>query len=93
MATIMSQRKLDAQQVEEKLREFGFTTKCPVSGHSSWTLVDDFVTVVQWNKQIVFKNTYPAVMLACNECGYMALFSAIKLGLVNPNEDDADEDE
>ena len=93
MATIMSHSKLNAEQVEEKLREFGFTTKCPVSGHSSWTLVDEFVTVVPWSKKrgFVFNNTIPAVMLACNECGYMALFSAVKLGIVDPNEEGADE--
>ena len=94
MVTILSQRKLDPKKIEGKLRELGATTKCPVSGHSEWTLADEFVTVVPWDEKkrnTVFNNSYPAVMLACNGCGYMALFSAIKLGLVNLEEESADE--
>ena len=91
MATILSQRKLDPQKIEEKLRQFGATNKCPVSGHSDWTLVDEFVSVVPWDKKFIFNNSYPAVMLGCNGCGYMALFSAIVLGLVSPDEEVVDE--
>ena len=87
MATKLTQRKVTSEEVRERLRDFGFTIKCPVSGHSSWTLVNDFVTVVQWEDKVIFNNSYPAVMLACDGCGYMALFSAIKLGLVEPDKE------
>ena len=94
MATILSQRKLDPKKIEEKLRQFGSDNKCPISGHYSWAIADEFVSVVPWsgkNRNFLFNNTYPAVMLACNGCGYMALFSAMKLGLVDLHEEDADE--
>ena len=90
MATKVSYRKVNKSRIEEKLHEFGAMNKCPVSGHSQWSIADEFVTVVPWsgkNRNFVFNNTYPAVMLACNGCGYMALFSAVVLGLVDRNED------
>lgn len=91
MATTVSYRKLDKAIIEDKLREFGATNKCPISGHNSWTIADEFVTVVPWsgkNRNFIFSSTFPAVMLACNGCGYMALFSALKLGLVEQYEED-----
>ena len=94
MATILSQRKLDPMKIQEKLREFGATNKCPISGHTEWSIADEFVTVVPWDEKkrnIVFNNSYPAVMLACNGCGYMALFSAVVLGLVDRNEGNIDD--
>ena len=68
MATILSQRKLDPKKIEEKLRQFGSDNKCPISGHYSWAIADEFVSVVPWsgkNRNFLFNNTYPAVMLAC----------------------------
>lgn len=53
--------------------------------------MEEFVTVVPWEDGFTFSGTYPAVMLACNGCGYMALFSAIVLGLVEPDEVSSDE--
>lgn len=90
MATKTSYRRVDKARVDEKLREFGAANKCPVSGHSDWTIIDDFVSVVPWNRNFVFDNTYPAVMLGCNGCGYMALFSATVLGLVDPYDEETE---
>ena len=90
MATKVSYRKVNKSLIEEKLHEFGAMNKCPVSGHRLWSIADEFVSVVPWsgkNRNFLFNNTYPAVMLACNGCGYMALFSAIILGLVSPGEE------
>ena len=94
MATKVSYRKVNKSLIEEKLHEFGVTNKCPVSGHNLWSIADEFVSVVPWsgkNRNFLFNNTYPAVILACNGCGYMALFSAIVLGLVSPDEEVVDE--
>lgn len=91
MATKESHRAIDRDQIEKKLREFGAANKCPISGHAEWTIVEEFVSVVPWEDGFKFGGTYPAVMLACNGCGYMALFSAIVLGLVEPDEVSSDE--
>ena len=94
MTTPLSQLELDQENIKRKLLEFGVSNKCPVSGHNDWTLVKEFVSVVSWNgenKSFTFNSAYPAVMLACGGCGYMALFSAVKLGLVNRNGEGTDE--
>ena len=94
MPTAISEHKLDPESVKEKLREFGFANKCPMSGHTEWSLASEFVTVVPYKdkeKNIIFNPAFPAVMLACNGCGYMALFSAIILGLVDRHEEGVDE--
>lgn len=94
MSTAISNQKVDPERVNKKLREFGVTNKCPMSGHSDWTLVNEFVTVVPYKdseRRITFDPAIPAVMLACRGCGYMALFSAIKLGLVERHEEEVDE--
>ena len=87
MATKESQRVIDKDRIEQKLREFGAANKCPISGHAEWTIVEEFVSVVPWENKFNFSGSYPAVMLACNGCGYLALFSAIILGLVDREED------
>ena len=91
MATKLSQLELSEKQIEEKLRQTGVTLTCPVSGHSQWTIVNDFVSVIPWDGKYIFNNSYPAIMLGCKGCGYMALFSAVVLGLVNPDEESSDE--
>lgn len=87
MTTVFTRQsdKINTELVKEALAEVLINLECPFSGHQTWTIVDQFVTVVPWSDRIVFNNAYPAVMLVCNECGYMALFSAIKLGLVAPD--------
>ena len=86
MATTLTQtKKIDTKQVEEALDEVLSNFKCPFSGHRSWAIVDELVTITPWIEGIVPDHSYPAVMLACNGCGYVALFSAIKLGLVSPD--------
>ena len=93
MATTVSYRKLDKAIIEDRLRNRSYH-RCPVSGHSQWSIADEFVSVVPWsgkNRNFIFNNTYPAVMLACNGCGYIALFSAVMLGLVERSEEALDE--
>ena len=85
-----ARRKLDLERVEKALEETLTSFVCPFSGHSSWTIAEELVTVVPLkNRGIVIGNSYPAVMIACAGCGYMALFSAKILGLY----DEEDEDE
>lgn len=84
-----ARRKLDLKRVEKALEETLTSFVCPFSGHSSWTIAEEFVTVVPLkNRGIVIGNSYPAVMLACTGCGYMALFSAKILGLYEEDEDE-----
>lgn len=90
MTTKTAWRKLDLKRVEKALDEKLTNFKCPFSGHNNWTIVEEFVTVVPLKNQgIVIGTSYPAVMLACTGCGYMALFSAKILGLY----DEEDENE
>lgn len=82
--------KLDVQEVEEALRKVWTNYECPFSGHQSWTIVDELVKLTPYETsftvsnehRMVVSNVYPAVMLVCNGCGYMALFSAVALGLI-----------
>ena len=94
MATALSEETFDQERVKEKLLEFGVTNKCPMSGHNEWSLADEFVTVVPYkskNRNFAFNKAFPAVMISCGACGYMALFSAIKLGLVEHHDEDIDD--
>ena len=71
-------------KAEEALRKFWLNPKCPFSGHNEWTLVEDYVEVRPYfqGSLAVGGTVYPAVMVICNGCGYMAMFSGIRLGLL-----------
>lgn len=88
-----ARRKLDLKQVEKTLDETLTNFVCPFSGHNTWTIAKELVTVVPHKSHaLVMGNSYPAVMIACTGCGYMALFSAKILGLYD-EEDAGEEDE
>ena len=94
MATTLTQRhdaKIDMDRVTDALQKVGATAKCPYAGddsnHRGWGLADEFVAIVPYNnvRGIGLHQSYPAVLLACEACGHMALFSAIQLGLISPD--------
>ena len=95
MATTVIQRasmKIDVDETAKVLERVGATARCPYAGndteHRGWGLADEFVAIVPYNdaRGIILHQSYPAVMLACETCGHMALFSAIKLGLISLDE-------
>lgn len=87
MTTKVAPQKLDLNRVVKAIKDKGVSAKCPFSGHESWSLVDELVTAIPLkNHGIVLGNSYPAIMLVCTGCGYMALFSAKVLGLYSEDE-------
>jgi len=86
----MEPGKVDAEKARQALASVWKTPRCPFSGHNEWTLVEDFVELRPYfrGSLAVGGPVYPAVMAICNGCGYMALFSAVKLGLLGREEKD-----
>ena len=93
MATTTMRRlgtKIDVDKMAEVLERVGATTKCPFAGddenHGNWSFAEEFVTIVPYNTNrgaVLAGNSYPAVMIACNGCGYTALFNAVMLGILD----------
>ena len=93
MATAITRRlgtKIDVDQMAEALNRAGATVKCPFAGddddHGDWSFADEFVTIVPYNTDkgaVLAGSSYPAVMIACNGCGYTALFNAVMLGILD----------
>lgn len=48
---------------------------CPVCGTSAWTMGDHVVSFAR------VAADYWAIILACDNCGYMRLFNAVRIGL------------
>ena len=99
MATALTQRadtKIDLKQLGEALERVGANTKCPFSDndndHGGWSFAEQFVSIVPYSRNrgaVLGGTSYPVVMIACNGCGYTALFNAVMLGLLDaesPNE-------
>ena len=84
----MSREHFDSAKVEQALRKVWRNARCPFSGDNNWTLVQDYVEVrpYQEGALVLGGPIYPAVMVVCNTCGYMATFNAIKLGLLSERE-------
>lgn len=85
MATL---KQIDVQEVQDALNRVWSTGKCPFSGHEDWTIVSELVEIKPFQRGglTIGGNVYPAVMVACNGCGYIALFSAVVLGLTTKEE-------
>jgi hypothetical protein len=84
----MNREHFDPAKVEQALRKVWRNAHCPFSGDNNWTLVQDYVEVrpYQEGSLVLGGPIYPAVMVVCNTCGYMATFNAIRLGLLSEKE-------
>lgn len=88
MTTSLLQRKLDIDDVADRLRRAGVSSKCSVcasdSGYDGWVIADEYVSVVPWRgTQFVFDGGYPCVLVSCGVCGHTSLFNAHILGLMD----------
>jgi hypothetical protein len=87
-----TQRKtLDKAKAKAALEEVWKDAVCPFSGHKEWAIADDFVEMRPYyggDFVVGEGNIYPAVMVVCAGCGHMALFSAVRLGLLGKEESD-----
>ena len=84
----MEAQKLDVAKAQDALRDLWKDPRCPFSGHNQWTVARDYVELRPYfgGSMVVGGTVYPGVMVVCNGCGYMALFSAVKLGLLAKEE-------
>lgn len=59
---------------------------CECCGLKSWTLAEDLVMPLQFigGGLAVGGNTYPHLLLTCNNCGYAKCFNAVIAGIVIP---------
>lgn len=81
---VTSRLEFDREKVVATLSERWGQGHCPF-GHDQWDLVPNFVEVRPYHgggMVIGSGGVYPAVMVICQTCGYMAMFSAVKLGLL-----------
>lgn len=88
MTTSLLQRKLDIDDVADRLRRAGVSSKCSVcasdSGYDGWVIADEYVSVVPWRgTQFVFDGGYPCILVSCSVCGHTSLFNAHILGLMD----------
>ena len=98
MATTVIQRmgtKIDVDKMAKALDKVGAAVQCPFArgdDHGGWSFAEEFVAIVPYSVKrgaILGGSSYPAVMIACNGCGYTALFNAVMLGFIDaevPNE-------
>ena len=85
----MRYEHFDSAKVEKTLRKVWKDASCPFSGDNNWTLVQEYVEIRPYCGQgsmLLGGAIYPAVMVVCNTCGYMATFNAIRLGLLSEEE-------
>ena len=93
MATTVIQSmgtKIDVDKIAEVLERAGAIAKCPFAGddenHGDWSFAEEFVAIVPYSVRrgaIPGGSSYPVVMIACNGCGYTALFNAVMLGILD----------
>lgn len=72
------------RQIVDRLRELGATLPCPRCTTTSFSLVNE-VVVVPVHPQVdgppVEGLALPAVLLMCNQCGFLSSHALTKLGL------------
>ena len=58
---------------------------CEICGHSNWGVEESMVTptIIENNAILVGGKYLPQIVLICNHCGNIKYFSAIKMGLLN----------
>lgn len=58
---------------------------CEICGHTNWGVEESMGTpiIIENNNFLVGGKTLPQIILICNHCGNIKYFSAIKMGLLN----------
>lgn len=72
------------QQIVDRLRELGATLPCPRCTTTSFSLVDELAVVPvhpQVGRSPVDGLALPAILLMCNQCGFLSSHVLTKLGL------------
>lgn len=70
-------------------RKWTGSQACPVCGTNNWTVADHLVSppiTGVGGGTFLGGPSYPHVMLISNECGYVMMFNAIILGIVEKKE-------
>jgi len=85
--------KLKQEQFDVALAKIQKNDKpqlCPVCQKGDWLISDTIFELRGFNQGSIVigsdSKVYPVFVLACKECGYTRLFSAISLGLVDKKE-------
>lgn len=84
-------QKVDTEKAQALLEElWGKPAVCPFSGHTDWSMAEYIVEVRPFLRGglDLEKGAYPGVLVACEGCGYMVMFSAVRLGLVSEVEEE-----
>jgi hypothetical protein len=81
--------QLSAKQVErviEKLGGFGETSPCEVCQSTSWVVNVSVFELREYHPQTFDPagKIIPVVVTQCSKCGYLRTFSAVALGVVDP---------
>ena len=74
----------DQQKIKDHLQ--GNNNQCPLCGTNNWAINDEFVSPLfidlEYKRPIEGK-LLPMVVLICNDCGYVRLVAAGKVGLLS----------
>jgi hypothetical protein len=64
---------------------------CPICQEKKWEVDPNIGEIPDFQgKQSMPKQVYPVIIVTCTTCGYCALFSAIGLGLIQPDAPESD---
>ncbi len=76
----------DRNQVVQWLQAKGRNHECPVCASNKWMIGDHLVNgqVHVVDGQLPPRESYPQVILVCNNCAYTRYFMAVPMGLVRP---------
>lgn len=78
----MEQKRLD--EVIYALTERGVTLPCPRCGHGKFSVVGETLIPLQSDPNVfaIGGPSVPAVIVACDKCGYIAQHATAPLGLM-----------
>jgi ribosomal protein S27AE len=81
--------RVKRKEIIARLREKGADKPCPRCGHLSFSVIDGFFNqTIQENFSgfVIGGQSIPAVVTACNNCGYIAQHSLGVLGFLERKE-------
>lgn len=66
---------------DEKFKDHG--PVCPMCGHNTWTVLDDFVSPNNYGRTIFIGGAiYPHFMVICNTCSNVQFINAVAAGIL-----------
>jgi len=73
---------VDRDFVAQWLAEHWKDRICPACQQNNWGMLEELVQLPVGPRVPVAPQEYPCVLITCRSCGYMRLFSAMRMGIV-----------